>query len=263
MFSILFICAMSLFNPIVAHENDDVAVATVVESTISANNESNQVNEAPVLNERFWRKRKSLRFGYEMNVLQNANGSVYPEVFGVGFSNVRNFWLHKKTIANCLKFAFDMGFDINYTFLDLADDDSYTGPSGYVGTEPLPDGDGEALVDLTSIGSHYFSVGWALGVSVTVNPVAKLRVAGYAHFVPSAAMHFSGLSANVGFMPYLKYGCELSYGAVGLGAEWGTAKGKCTDLISSFMSESENSVAPKSLLYSNYTKLYIVFRFGR
>ena len=156
-----------------------------------------------------------------------------------------------------------MGLDVNYTQLDDEADNSYTGPSGYLGTDPIPSYDEEASIDIPDIGSHYFAVGWGLGVSATVNPVAQLRVAGYVHFVPSMGVQISGISANLGFMPYMKYGCELSYGFFGLGVEWGTAKGECFDLIGEMMFEGDEYTSSKSLLYSNYTKIYLAFRLGR
>lgn len=265
MFSILLISAISLLTPAMAQEVSDTAVAVVEEMAMPEDEGSFQEYEAPVLNERFWKKRKSLRIGYESNLLQNANGGVFPAEFGVGLSRIKSIWLHRKPIANCLKFAFDMGMDVNYTLLAAESDETYTGPSGYLGTEPLPDGESESLMDIPSldIGSHYLAAGWALGVSATVNPVAQLRVAGYVHFVPSAGVHISGISANLGFMPYLKYGCELSYGFFGAGVEWGTVKGKCIDLTSRFLSENGEGGTSKSLLYSNYTKIYLAFRLGR
>ena len=263
MLSILFVCAMSLLTPATAQEVSDTVVAEVQEAPVPGNDNCYQEHDVPVLNERFWKRRKSLRFGYESNLLQDASGGVYPEKFSIGFSRAKSFWLHRRPIANCLKFAFDMGLDVNYTLLEDETDNSYTGPSGYLGTDPLPSYDEEASIDLPAIGSHYFAVGWGLGVSATVNPVAQLRVAGYVHFVPSVGFQVSGLSANLGFMPYMKYGCELSYGIFGLGVEWGTAKGECVDLIGEMTATDESYVASKSLLYSNYTKIYLAFRLGR
>ena len=261
MFNVVLICAMSLFAPVAAQEMEEAVTAEVLETSVAAGNDCMAVNLS-ALNDRFWKRRKSLRLGYGNNQLQNVNGGVYPEKFSVGLSSTKSYWLHKKPVSNCVKLAFDMGVDLNYTHLGLGSDESYTGPSGYQGTAS-PDGENVSSMDFVDIGSHYFSLGWAFGVSLTANPVAQLRVAGYAHVIPSAGVQFSGLNANLGFMPYLKYGCELSYGVFGLGVEWGTAKGNCIDLIGVLEYEDEDYKAPKSLLYSNYTRLYVVFRLGK
>lgn len=223
-----------------------------------------EVKEPAVYDEKFWAKKKSFRLGYDMHTFQNASGVAVPVKFGVGFSRNRNVWLHKEPIAGMIKFAFDHGLNLGYTMFDLKQDmEDYTGPSGYVGTEPI-ESDGEGMgAEIPDLGSHYLSLGYALGASVTVNPVAKLRVNGYFHFVPSAAVFLSGMSFNLGFMPYCKYGAEVSYDWFGLGVEWGSGMSNMTDMITKMMGEETGMETMKSKYYSNYTRLYVAFRFGK
>ena len=120
-------------------------------------------------------------------------------------------------------------------------------------------------LDVSSIGMHYLSIGYALGASVSVNPVAKLRLNGYFHFVPSASLLLSGTSINLGFMPYCRYGAEITYDWIGIGLEWGSGMSNMSDLMTSLTSEMEGMEieAQKSKYYSNYMQIYLAFKFGK
>lgn len=216
--------------------------------------------------DQFWAKKRSLRIGYDMHTFQNESGSTFPVKFGVGLSRCRNVWLHKKPIAGMIKFAFDRGINLDYSMFNTKiDTEGYDGPSGYIGSDPVePDeGEGDMPFDLSKMGMHYLSVGYALGASVTVNPVAKLRVNGYFHFVPSASFVLSGSMINLGFMPYCKYGAEVSYGWFGIGCEWSSGMSNMTDLLSKLTSENPDAEAVKAKYYSNYARIYMSFRFGK
>lgn len=215
--------------------------------------------------DKFWAQRKSLRIGYDIHTFQNSAGGTFPVKFGLGVSNVSSIWFHKKPVAGMVKFAFDHGIDLNYTMFNTeVDSEGYSGPSGYLGSAPVEPSDGEDMpFDITKIGMHYLSVGYALGASVTVNPVAKLRVNGYFHFVPSAAVTLSGTMLNVGFMPYCKYGAEVTYSRIGVGFEWGSGMSNMSDMMSKLMSEDQNTETPKAKYYSNYAKIYLALRFGK
>lgn len=216
--------------------------------------------------DRFWAKKRSMRIGYDMHTFQNESGTVMPMKFGVGLSRCRNVWFHKKPIAGMIKFAFDHGVNLDYGMFDTnVGDDGYEGPSGYLGNDSYESSDVEEDLpfDLSEIGMHYLSLGYALGVSVTVNPVAKLRLNGYFHFVPSASVVLSESMLNLGFMPYCKYGAEVSYDWFGVGCEWSSGMSNMTDLMSKLTSEGSDSEVMKSKFVSNYTRIYVSFRFGK
>lgn len=255
MFTELLICAMTLGVPAQQDTDQDIETSTFSEK----------------IDESFWAKRKTLRLGYETYTFQNASGMELPVKFGAGISNINNVWLHKKPVAGMMKFAFDHGISANYGMFDTAiDDKDYTGPSGYIGNAPATD-DGNDLdmpFDLSKIGMHHLSVGYALGVSLTVNPVAKLRLNGYFHFVPSCAAVLSGSTLSIGFMPYCRYGAEVSYGRVGVGIEWGSGMSNMSDMMSKLMAmgdEEAQAVAstPKTRYYSNYMNIYLALKFGK
>ena len=256
MFTELLICAMTLGVP--AQENTDTY------------EETENVSFTENIDESFWAKRKTLRIGYQTYTFQNESAVEMPMKFGVGLSNVNNVWFHKKPIAGMIKFAFDHGFSANYGMFDTnIDDEGYTGPSGYIGNAPATDpDDNEMPFDLSKIGMHHLSVGYALGASLTVNPVAKLRLNGYFHFVPSCAVIVSGSTFSVGFMPYCRYGAEVSYGRVGVGIEWGSGMSNMSDMMSKLMAmgdEEAQAVAstPKTRYYSNYMNIYLALKFGK
>lgn len=258
----LLICALTLGTPVVEPVSDDRDSEYYLDETGSKADA-----EKAEAKEKFWAQRKSFRIGYDMHTFQNELGATTPVKFGVGLSRSKSVWLHKKPIGGMVKFAFDHGLDLNYSMFDVSvqEDVNYTGPQGYVGNTPLEDyyeEEGEEF-NLNSIGSHYFSLGYALGASVTVNPVAKLRISGYFHFVPSVALQVSASALNVGFMPYLKYGAEVSYSKVGVGIEWGTGASTMSDYMPKLMGESENASVPKAKYYSNYMRVYLAFRMGR
>lgn len=216
--------------------------------------------------DRFWSKKRSMRIGYDMHTFQNESGTVIPMKFGVGLSRCRNVWFHKKPIAGMIKFSFDHGVNLDYGMFDTkVSNDGYEGPSGYLGNESYESSDevDDMPFDLTKIGMHYLSLGYALGASVTVNPVAKLRVNGYFHFVPSASLVLSGTMINLGFMPYCKYGAEVSYDWFGIGCEWGSGMSNMTDFMAKLTSEGSDTEVVKSKYYSNYARIYMSFRFGK
>lgn len=252
MISELLVCALMTFCPVHTSEEYNDSQNEAVSATTQ-------------VNKKFWNKKKALRIGYETHEFQNSSGMMTPAEFSLGLSTISSTWLHKKPIGNVLKFAFDHGMDLNYSrFVDSVHDTGYNGPSGYLGSGSYVEVEEESFT-LPSLGMNYLSIGYALGVSMTINPVAKLRLCGYCHFVPSIAIDNCDMSANLGFMPYLKYGFELSYNWIGLGIEYGTAKAKMQDMMS--VISAMTSQAPLSMsgsaYYSNYSKAYIVFRMGR
>lgn len=258
MLTSLLICALTFGMPTVPMEiqTDESNVEAIIEDTQSDN---------------FWNRQKTTRIGYEFHLLQNNTGGSLPVRFSVGLSNTRNVWLHYKPIAGIIKFSFDHGADANYSMLNTdSQTDDYTGPSGYLGTDDYVSGElDDSNIGLGSMGLNYLSLGYALGASVSINPIAQLGINCYFHFVPSAALIFGSSALNVGFMPYCKYGAEFSYGWFGIGVEWGSGMSNTTDFMTKLMTDSETDVqnnggkAPKQKYYSNYTKVYLSFKFTK
>ena len=164
-----------------------------------------------------------------------------------------------------IKFGLDIGLDLNYMWMDKeAEHSDYDGPSGYLGSEPVEESSDMEM--LAKLSGHHISIGLAAGPSVTINPVSKLRLCGYAHFVPSASFFAQGMSLNVGFSPMMKYGLEASYGAIGLGIEYNSGMITYQDMIK-YASVKGNGGDVSTLYKSRYflesTQVYVAFRFGK
>lgn len=271
-------CALALGTPTAEQPTVvDAAKKKVVTTTTQSNSEATASEQSldyavesqqaktttDAASERFWARKKALRLGYEWHRYQNEYGGELANKWSIGFSNAKSIWLHKRPIASRIKFALDLGPELNYiNFKNKTTSDGYTGPLGYVGTEPEST-DTQLSFNAASIGSHYLSMGCLIGPSLTVKAVAQMRIVGYFHFVPSLALQFSGASLNIGFMPYLKYGCELSYDWFGVGVEWGTGVSNMSDFAAKLISGNSSASPTKSKFYSNYMKLFISFRLGR
>lgn len=221
--------------------------------------------------EDFWDRKKSFRIGYEIHNFQTESGTSLPVKIGAGLSRVRQVWFHKKPIGKVMKFSFEHGIDLNYSMFDTnITDGSYNGPSGFVGTED-PDSyeEPEEGFGLGNIGMHYASIGYALGAGLTINPVKKIGINGYFHFVPSFSLLLSGNSIAGGFMPYCKYGGNITFGKVGLGVEWGSGMAKTRDLVALFASKVDPEYdgaeisTEKAKYFSNFTRFYLTFKFGK
>ena len=103
--------------------------------------------------------------------LMEGYGNDLEGSFGVSLTSGRTIYLHKKPIWGKLKFALDLGMDVNYTkYKDFGED-----YNNYYEDEDSP-----ALLS----GMHQCDLGALLGASATVNPVGDLRVSAYFRFVP-------------------------------------------------------------------------------
>ena len=194
-----------------------------------------------------------------------ASDEPFPLGLSIGFDKGRNIYLHKKPIAGIMKFGIDLGIDLNYMQVKLSGEPSeYEGPVGYVGTEGSDYDDSmDFLADISGIN---FSAGLAVGPSLTINPVDKVRLCAYVHFVPTASFYIQGMSINCGYAPMMKYGLEASYGAIGLGIEYNSGMITYQDMIK-YASVKGNGGDVSTLYKSRYflesTQVYVAFRFGK
>lgn len=214
----------------------------------------------------YWKKKKYNRISF--NIPRFSPLFVeddYPVTFSAGLHCGRNIFLNERPIAGILKFGIDAGMTLDYMGIDMDRDYSdYEGPSGYLGSEPLEE---DADMDmLRKFSGHHITFGIAVGPSVTVNPIDKLRLCGYFHVVPSASFFVQGISMNVGFTPFLKYGLEVSYGFIGLGIEHNSGMGTYLDMVR-YLSVKGNEGDVSSIFrprfFAESLQFYISLRFGR
>lgn len=212
----------------------------------------------------YWKKKKYNRISYNQTLFSPLFiDEPYPVKMSIGLDSGRNIYLHKKPLAGIIKFGIDVGMDINYTMLDLKIDTSdYEGPSGDLGSSPA----GEAEDMLMIPGSHYASVGLAVGPSVTVNPVDKLRLCGYFHVVPSATCFLHGMGAFVGYSTAMKYGLEVSYGPIGVGVEHNSGLERYINALQYYVMKVDGgdvSGIGRPKYFSESFQVYLSFRFGK
>ena len=214
----------------------------------------------------YWKRRKYNRISFNTNHFSMlSSSSEIPLKLALGWDKGRNIWLHKKPIAGMIKFGLDLGVDLNYMWMDLqADHSDYEGPSGYMGSEPIEDNEDMAL--LADLSGHHLSLGLAVGPSVTINPVSKVRICGYAHFVPSASFFVQGMSMNLGYSLIMKYGLEAGFGAIGVGLEYNHGLNTYTDMINYITVKGNGgdvSDLYKARYYLESLQVYLSFRFGK
>lgn len=248
---------LSAFIPYM--ETDTLVTSEVVSATTEHAVET-------ITDDGYWKRKKYNRVSFNMTqfspLFLDEN---YPLIFSAGWDKGRNIYLHKHPIAGMLKFGIDVGTDLNYMRFDMDRDYSdYEGPYGYTGTEVLDsDEDMDMLVKLSG---HHISLGVAVGPSVTLNPIDKLRLCGYFHVVPSASFFMQGMSMNLGFTPIIKYGMEVSYGLLGFGIEHDSGMGTYLDMlryVSVKGSEGDVSSICRSRYFTESLQVYISFRFGK
>lgn len=248
---------LSTFSPFAEYDTCSVAMNVI----------DRQDDVPEIADHGYWKKKKYSRLSYNKTHFSPLYvDDPYPVSLSVGLDNGRNYYLHSKPIAGIAKFGVDVGFDFNYTRFNQVDDLSdYECPSGYTGSSDLEanDDDVDTMLRLSGI---FFSLGLAVGPSVTLNPVEKLRLCGYFHLVPTGSIFVQGFGAYAGYSTMLKYGVELSYGFVGLGIQRRSGMSSYTDLVSYYMVKSADGdvgTIGKSRFFTDSFQIYLSYRFGR
>lgn len=184
--------------------------------------------------DRHWKK-KYLNIGF-VNTSFNQEGT--PQLksnYGASLTVGRTFYLHKKPIANILKFGIDATwFDINYTNYDVTH-------ITYWNTNKFQIHEGE--------------IGMQVGPSLTINPISKMNIHVYFRYAPSFSCFYADDEFQGGYATYIVGGGSLTYSFFGLGLEWrhGTSK---FDSLLNWSNVSEN-IETKT----NGIRAYITFKF--
>lgn len=190
-----------------------------------------------------WGSKKFLSIGYVSQSLSPNYGDDLKGSFGVSLVSGRTIYLHKKPLWNRVKFALDLGCDINYTkYKDY--EDEY---NDYYEDEEMP-----SLIS----GMHQCDIGFVIGPSITYNPVGDLRVSAYFRFIPSYSMLIIDDEVNSSYVSFFTYGGEVSWKAIGIGVEGRFGNGKYSTII------SDDNVSDIKQKYSTTSlRAYLCFRF--
>lgn len=141
-----------------------------------------------------------------VNDLTNQEFGHIKSNYGASFTSGRTFYLHP-AIAGLVRFGIDVDWvDLSYTNYSF-----------------------ESTVLTSEYQIHEIEYALPLGLSLTFNPVSKLSIKGYGHFVPTLAGLYMPEESNIlgsfdskfqGNYAFLwTYGGCLSFGPVGVGIE--------------------------------------------
>lgn len=206
-----------------------------------------------------WKHRKFIRIGYTWQNFNTSYGYKLDSKFGLDYTTGRSFFLHKEPLAGMMKFAIDFGMGADYVQYRQSkyDEGSYDGPHGLVGGgDTYVSGESE----LTDFGLHSFDLGLKVGPSLTINPYDNIRACVYFHFFPSASFLLRNTNMEVGFMPYLNFGLEVSYKWIGIGFETRNGAGRYWDLMDMILDEGSSTARKVSKYGLNSYNFYIAFR---
>lgn len=178
---------------------------------------------------------------------QKINSDLYrPELksdYAVGITWGRSYYLHKKPLANMVRFALNWSFfDLNIaqysapysSRVDEGDDDLSSGglasasyyPSARTDDFTGNEGDDYWEEDYEEVASNQYKmeVGMQIGPAVIVNPISHLMIQAYFHYAPTYSILLDeDMNYYGGYASFFNTGVALSYKAIGLGIEarWG------------------------------------------
>ena len=124
---LLLAAAIVAVSPLVAGNGDTAAKGNISAEipayapATKSDNKETKAKKGP------WDRKKYINLGYIKQSLSPEFGNAFESKFGASFSSGRNIYLHKKPIANILKFAIDFGSEVNYAqYKDLIGDYDYS-----------------------------------------------------------------------------------------------------------------------------------------
>ena len=230
-----------------------------------------------------WEKRSTFfNIGYVnetlTNKMDNTSWGDMKSEYGAFISIGHSYYIPRKPIGGVVKFGIDATWlDINYAYFDKIRQE--TG----IKDKPLDSFNGIPLNNVyepTEFG-HHISAGMGLGVSLTVNPVDHLKIAGYFHVVPTYnaiivesekvvylnqnnTPQFNDCTEILhGYTTMMKFGGTIAYKAISLGIESrsgsGTFRYEETDKIVQGTSDKQPKYKTKFKIAT--TRFFIGFRF--
>lgn len=177
----------------------------------------------------FWKHKSPIRLGYTFQTLEYEDGAELEQKMGFNLSKNWSIYLHKKPIADRIKFAIDLGLSTNYVKYDESDEWKEAFRDEH---EDILDGE-----DVPELGIHQVDLGVAIGPSITVRPFGDWRLNAYFHVTPAGSILINDDEVSASFVPFLDYGIEASWRWLGVGVEMRQGKGKYKDMTSKIAEE--------------------------
>lgn len=227
----------------------------------------------------FWKHKKTTQIHYSTHTTLNSAGGEEKAAWSAGMVKIRNIYLHKPPIAQRIKFGIDWGIGCHVSHFNSGDEENryglpshYEGPLGYVGDPSNIVLGEEETTPLPNIGTNQLDLGVKIGPSITINPVASLRLVAYYHVAPSISLYNTSMTdISYSFIPFLEYGLEATYRALGVGVEVSEGVGNyksLTPLIENLMSSDEEAgtINSQATIYgipqaSKALRFYVALRF--
>ena len=278
----LFCACLPMQAQVVNNEEQNAAKIDSLSNVIDSMNEKMETDKANAKLEKIWKRKKYRYVGYTMQSLTHMDeeGLRWKSEFGVNLGMGRTYFLHKKPIANMIKFSIDWTMtDINYAKLK----ENYVIGGMPPATTPAAstlasDGFSDIITpenpDMPAMdfGCHAIDYGMQVGPSIWINPVDHLMLNGYFRYAPTAAMLVLNDEFSIGYGSFFVTGGAISYKAISIGVEarWGKTKYNSFEFddegaenmeqeggsnsISGLLNSSKNKMKMKS------TRFYICFR---
>ena len=177
-----------------------------------------------------------INFGYAESKLNQDDFEQLKCDWGASFTIGKTFYLHKKPIANFLRFGIDASwFDLTYANYKF---------NTFDGKKHL----------------HHAEAAMPVGPSVTFAPVNGLNISGYFQYAPTFSAIYSTANDNYNLCYATRFvgGASLTYKFFGVGFEGRFGNCKYDDFLA-FITEMEDPVKVKTKL-TGY-RVYLTFRY--
>lgn len=178
--------------------------------------------EDKLLYEKVWGGRRYWNLGYGWGTLNDVDfNNKYNSQMAFSLSVGRVIYVHKKPVANMIKFGIDANLDVSYAKFKEKDRGIYNSDLFY-------DKSDKDKNDYASVGLHSVDMGLAIGPSITINPVGRLKIRTFFHVVPSGSLIIADGDVHSSYKTTFTYGGEVVWSRIGIGVEGytGTAKYK-------------------------------------
>ena len=183
------------------------------------------------------------------------NGESPESKIGAAFTVGKTYYVHRKPLGGIVRFGIDgTFFDINYAnYKSRYVDEWYDGSS--------------LQKEVYESTLHQAEIGVQVGPSVTVTPVSKLKVHAYFRYAPSFAALYSTEAETIagGYASFFVTGGSVSFGAIGIGAEYRWGKGNYKEFGASDdegdIVDGEYIATSKTKFKTSGARIYLNFRF--
>ena len=215
-----------------------------------------------------WKQRKHLTFGIgsqKLTNLSDEDSPVLKSTIALSLQTGRTYHLHKKPLANIIKFGLDWNqmelHFAKYKKLDEEYDGSENGGSG----DHLFNGNLGDL-GLSDLGFYQLDYGMAVGPSIQITPLYNIgnglefiKVYTHFHVIPSYSIIFlsspNDTNLGYGYVTSFNWGIGIAYRSFAIGFETRWGKGKYnTSAFNNEINEGTIIDGISSFLQNNKTK---------